>query len=241
VDLAPLDVLRLGLGASVLTFASYTDWRWRRAPNALWLLLGGAGLLLIAAQAATEPGLLARRAPLLLVDLLFAGLVFAFFRLGLLAGGADAKALMSLALLLPWPLALGSFPLRSDVLPPAFGVLGNALLCFLAVPLGLLAANARRGALRLPHALLGVHMPVREARGKHVWPMERVEEGKARTTLLPSRRRWTDEDWDALEAAGLHEAWVTPKVPFMLPLLAGFVLYGFVGDLFGAWLFGLPA
>ncbi|MCA1813530.1 MAG: hypothetical protein LC624_06220 [Halobacteriales archaeon] len=239
--LEPLDLLRLGLGGSVLAFASYTDWRWRRAPNVLWLLLGGAGLLLLALQVALDPSLLAARAPLLVVDVLFAGLIFVFYWFGLLAGGADAKALMTLALLVPWPLALGPFPLRQDLLPPTFGILGDALLCFLLVPLGLLAANARRGVLRLPHALLGLRMPVAEARAKHVWPMERVEDGQVRTALLPSRRRWTDEDWDALAAAGRTEAWVTPKVPFMLPLLAGFVLYAFVGDLFGAWLFGLPA
>lgn len=240
MHLEPLDVARLFAGASVLAFASYTDWRWRRAPNVLWALLGGAGAALLAVQLLMHPELLARW-PLLLFSALFAGLVYAFYWLGLLAGGADAKALIALAVLLPFPLHLGALPLRATPLPPAFGVLGNALVAFLAVPLGLLAWNIAKGRPRLPHALLGVPMPLEEAQRRHVWPMEYVEGGRVRTKLLPSRFVWEEEDWAALRAAGRREVWVTPKVPFMVPLLAGFVAMFVAGDLVAGWLLGLPA
>lgn len=238
--LDPLDVARLFLGVAVLSFASYTDWRWRRAPNALWWLLGGAGLALLALQLAVQPGLLAARWPMLLVAGLFAGMAFAFHWLGLLPGGADAKALMALAVLLPFPLELGPFPLRQSLLPPAFGALGNALLAFLAVPLGMLLVNAARRQAALPQALLGVRMRVARARKAHVWPMEFVDDdGAVRMTWMPSRFEWEDEDWDRLAKAGRDEVWVTPKVPFMVPLLAGFVALCFVGDVLSGWVFAL--
>lgn len=234
MHLEPLDLARLFAGVSVLAFASYTDWRWRRAPNVLWVLAGGAGAALLLLQLAAQPWML-QQWPLFAVTAAFAGMVALFYRLGLLAGGADAKALLAIALLLPLPLHLGLFPLLPSPLPPAFAVLGNALLAFLAVPLGLLARNAARRDLRLPHALLGLRLPVAEARRRHLWPMEAVHEGQVRTVLMPSRFVWTEEDWDALEAAGRREVWVTPKVPFMLPLLAGYVAAFFAGDLlFGA-------
>jgi len=40
-----------------------------------------------------------------------------------------------------------------------------------------------------------------------------------------------DEEYNELEKYGLKEMWVTPKVPFMLPLLAGFIFSFFVGDI----------
>lgn len=224
-----LDVARLGVAAGVLAFASYTDWRWRRAPDLLWLVAGVAGLALLLAEAALDPAV-PRQWPLLAASGLFAAMVLGLHALGLLAGGADAKALMALALLLPLPLHLGPFPLHPSPLPPAFGVLGDALLAFLAVPLGLLAANAARGHLRWPFALLALRMPIEDARRKHYWPMEYVKDGEVRTMWMPSRFLWEDEDWDALKAAGRTDVWVTPKVPFMLPLLAGLVAAAFYGD-----------
>jgi len=239
VHLDPLDVVRLAVGIGVLTFASYTDWRWRRAPNLLWWLAGGVGALLLLVgvlTGAVEPG---RQWPLLVAALLFAAMAFGFYWLGLLAGGADAKALMALALLFPLPLHLGLFPLWPSPLPPAFGALGNALLAFLAVPLGLLVWNLLHRRVRFPHMTVALLKPVEEARRKHYWPMEYVQDGQVKTMLMPSRFEWEDEDWEALLAAGKREVWVTPKVPFMIPLLVGVAVLCFAGDLLGGAVLGL--
>lgn len=234
MHLEPLDAARLFVAVAVLGFASYTDWRWRRAPDALWWLTGGLGAVLLLAQALTDPGT-AREWPLLVAAVVFAALSYGLYHLGLLAGGADAKALMALAVLFPLPLHLGAFPLWPSPLPPAFAVLGNALLAFLAVPLALVALNLARRDLRWPHSVLGLRMDRDAARRAHVWPMEYVKDGAVRTMLMPSRFLWEDEDWDALRDAGVARPWVTPKVPFMVPLLIGVVAAAFAGDL----LFGL--
>jgi archaeal preflagellin peptidase FlaK len=235
VHFETLDVARLFVGTAVLSFASWTDWRWRRAPNILWMLMGAAGGLLLLLQLSLEPFLLTSW-PMLVIAGAFAGMMFLFYRIGLLAGGADMKALACLAVLAPLPIHLGAFPLRPSLLPPPFAILGDALVAFLAVPLGLLITNVARGHLRLPHALLGLKLPVGVARLRHLWPMEHVEDGKVKTVWMPSRYAWDDEDWDALLAAGHDLVWVTPKVPFMLPLLLGFVTAFFAGDLLFGWM-----
>jgi prepilin signal peptidase PulO-like enzyme (type II secretory pathway) len=40
-----------------------------------------------------------------------------------------------------------------------------------------------------------------------------------------------DEELKAFENLGITEIWVTPKIPFMIPLLVGFVFAFFPGDL----------
>jgi hypothetical protein len=46
--------------------------------------------------------------------------------------------------------------------------------------------------------------------------MERVVDGAVRLVLFP--RSDEEEGWDALREAGVERPWVTPKVPFLIPL-----------------------
>ena len=45
-----LDIIRLILGVAILSYASFTDIKTRRASNLNWLILGGAGAILLAIQ-----------------------------------------------------------------------------------------------------------------------------------------------------------------------------------------------
>jgi prepilin signal peptidase PulO-like enzyme (type II secretory pathway) len=40
-----------------------------------------------------------------------------------------------------------------------------------------------------------------------------------------------DEELAEFEKQGITEIWVTPKIPFMIPLLIGFLVSFFLGDL----------
>lgn len=233
-----LDLLRLLVGTTILAFAAYTDWKWRRAPNVLWLLLGGAGLALLAADVALDPTLVTERWPYLVFVPAFAALMYGLWYFGLMAGGADAKALMAIGLLAPLPVALGEGvpPLDSPV-PGAFAVLSNSLLLFLVIPLAFLAWNAAHGHLRMPHALLGVKRRAADVQRGHAWPMELVdEEGKRHTRLFASRMSAAevDEAFERVQALGDERVWISPKIPFMIPLLGGFILAFLVGDLLQA-------
>jgi preflagellin peptidase FlaK len=284
-----LDLLRLLLGAAVLCFAAFTDWRWRRAPNVLWIVVAAVGVALLLIEAALDPAPLAGRWPYLLgvpvllvlvsasgwMDALagvlglggaaavvaverlhpglltpawgalaaipvLAALVYVLWWFGLIAGGADAKALIALAALLPWPLRLDdALPLLPAPLPGSFSVLADSLLLFLLIPLGMLVWNVAHGDVRLPHALLGVKREARLVRRGHQWPLETVTpEGARRTRLFASRMSdgEIDETFERVQSLGSQRVWVTPKVPFMIPLLAGFLCAFTVGDLLFALL-----
>lgn len=235
---AVLDLMRFLVGVSVLTFAAYTDWHWRRAPNALWLVIAGVGVVALAAEAALAPEAFLASWPNLLFIPIFAAVIYVLWYFGMLAGGADAKAFMALGVLLPFPVRLGeALPFVPNPVPgwpAAVAVLGNSLLLFLVVPLGFLVWNVLHRDVRLPHAFLGVKRVARRVTQGHMWPMETIDpEGKRRSRFYPSRMEASeiDEHFARVQALGDERVWVTPKVPFMLPLLAGFVTTFIAGDL----------
>lgn len=230
-----LDLARLFAGVTLLSFAAYTDWRWRRAPNALWVVMALVGLLLLAVEAALDwPGFVARW-PYLGFVAGFAVAIYAFWWLGLIAGGADAKALMALGVLLPFPLSFSdALPLWQGPMPASFTVLGNSLVLFLVIPLAMLAWNLAHGHARFPHAFLGVKREAAHVRRGHAWPMEVVDaSGQRRTRLFASRMsdQEIDETFERVQALGQEKVWVSPKIPFMIPLLAGFLAAFTLGDI----------
>jgi hypothetical protein len=108
-------------------------------------------------------------------------------------------------------------------------VLFNGAILTLLVPVGMLLLNVVRRDLRFPLMLFGTRMSIEDAKKKHVWPMERLVDGEVRTVLFP---RSDDEiDWDALHGAGVDRPWVTPKVPFLIPLTLAVPFSLLVGNL----------
>lgn len=233
MPLPATDLARLFVACTLLAFASYTDWRWRRAPNVLWAIMLGCALAILAVDAALDFEGVRSRWPYLLGALAFAAIVYGFWYVGLIAGGADAKAIMALAVLLPFPLALApGVPAWESPLPGAVAVLANSLLAALLVPIVTFVANVARGDFALPFSLLGYRKPVASLDAGHAWPMEWVDdEGNLKRALFASRRSLDlEEQKERLAAKGVAKVWVTPKVPFMIPLLAGLVLAFTAGD-----------
>ena len=147
------------------------------------------------------------------------------------AGGADAKAMVSLAILAPvpldpaWTLALASpFPL-------VLTALVNGLLVGLLVPVGLVVLNLARGDLAGWHTFLGFRVDAETIDLRVVWPVEYVDEDGQRQIAV-SPRSVPDEAFDPqwLKAHGIDRPWVTPKVPFLVPLWVGLVLAVTLGD-----------
>ncbi len=148
---------------------------------------------------------------------------FVMYQLDVIKGGADAKALIALSLVFPIYPGLDGLPVLElndpsalTVLPFPVLVLFNGAILTLLVPIGMLLLNLLRRDLRFPLMLFGTRMSIEEARKKHVWPMQRVADGKVRTVLFP--RSDEEIDWDSLLEAGVDRPWVTPKVPFLIPL-----------------------
>ncbi|MCK4717728.1 MAG: hypothetical protein KAT70_03575, partial [Thermoplasmata archaeon] len=160
---------------------------------------------------------------------------YAFYMSHILHGGADAKALMAIAMLFPLYPRLLSFPLLpTDTLlelffPFALLVLMASTIASLAIPFALLCGNIARRDLRFPHALLGYRTGIDED-PKFCWPMEVVEEGKVVSIYFRKRGVDSAEEFRTLREEGVKEAWVTPKIPFLIPMWVGLVLSIFVGN-----------
>lgn len=163
-----------------------------------------------------------------------------FYYLRILHGGADAKAFIALALLLPTYPNAAPFPILSVdprilgtmqiLFPFSLVVLANAAILFLAVPLVTFAYNTVRGDLAFPQALFGTRADL-DALPEHAWLMERVTKGGERVLVLfPRRGTDRSEQVRRLREAGVRRVWVQPKVPFLVPVLAGFLLAFFAGN-----------
>ncbi len=147
------DVLRL-LVVPVFAWAALRDVRTRRLPNRLWPPLYAFGALLLVWETAALWPLAGIEGRLFLVragiSLLFvAPLGYAFWYLGAF-GGADAKALIAIAVLLPtfpeYAVAGVTLPVVETQLGVfSLTVLTNTVLLGLAYPVGLAAVNLLRG------------------------------------------------------------------------------------------------
>ena len=213
--------IRFLLGFAMLAGAVPSDLRTRRVPNSWWLPFAAMAAILTlgdAVETARDPGDHGWT-PLVITygaAAAVAGMMYVFWRLRLF-GGADAKALMVLAFLAPWP-----SPSAASV-QPALDALANGSFLRLAVPVASALANLAQGKVAFPAMLLGRTMPIAKARAAHVWPMQVVRPDGAVRWRFWQRAglESLDDEYDALAAAGLDRVWVTAKVPFLVPLAAG--------------------
>lgn len=150
-------------------------------------------------------------------------LFFVLYQMDVIKGGADAKALIALSLVFPiypelqgLPLLALNDPTSLSIMPFSLLMLFNGAILTMLVPIGMLLVNLVRRDLSFPLMLFGTRMSIEEAKTKHVWPMVSLADGKVKTVLFP--RSDDETDWDALQKAGVDRPWVTPKVPFLIPL-----------------------
>ena len=169
------------------------------------------------------------------------------WRLRLLHGGADAKALMWVALLIPdWttmPLTLSEATSVANVaLPPSLALLMWGGLSFLFIPFILLGRNIAAGHIQsfgdLRLAWHASRIDRNEVLNKHVWLLTTVIELPDGTTgahhrtraprTTPSKEALV-ESIKGLEEAGIDQVWVSSKLPllmFLFPAIVPLVLLG---------------
>ena len=230
-DIAPLfDIIRLILGIGILGYASYTDIKTRHAANYLWVIMGMGGAILVILQyifIGFDNSYYLLFIPLMIL------FIYLLFQLRLVFGGADAKALMTLAILVPIQPLMYSLPLWQPQIisfPGSWIIFSNSVILFLFIPLSLLIYNILKRNIVFPQSFLGYKMPVAEAQKKFVWPLEKIRNGKQVFSYRPSTFD-TTEELKLFEKHNIKNIWVTPKIPFMIPLLAGFIATFVLGDI----------
>ncbi|NIP31085.1 MAG: hypothetical protein GTN59_11135 [Candidatus Dadabacteria bacterium] len=223
-----LDSIRLFTGILILVYASYTDIKTRRASNILWLIMGSIGAILLLVQYLIIG--FENLIYLIFIPVMI-GLVYLLFQLRLIFGGADAKALMAIAILVPIEPIINQFPIWKETpMPFSWSIFANSIIIFLFIPISLLVFNLIKGNLKFPYALLGYKMNINNARDKFVWPLEQFIDGKRKFVYMPKDFD-VSEEYDEFEKHNINEIWVTPKIPFMIPLLIGYIFAFIFGDI----------
>jgi len=161
------------------------------------------------------------------------------YYLDLIKGGADAKALIALAVLFPTYPVIDGFPLiripmesLQYLFPFAFLVLFNAALFMIIFPVIFFLINLARGDRRLPAMFFGYRMDLEKAERSFVWILDRVENGGVEVRLFPSEADQQREKADLLRERGVDRVWVTPKIPFLIPLAVSVLFSALVGNPF---------
>jgi len=167
----------------------------------------------------------------------------ALFEAGVLYGGADAKALIVIGVLVPlFGLPVLYHPASSvavlRLLPFSLTVLTNSALLSIVAPLAIAMRNLARGEFSFPRGFTGYTVPVAELPRRFVWVRDpamgqdtMVDD--AETSEEDTRRRTAIAR--ELEARGVGRVWVTPQLPFLVLMTAGV----FTGLLFGNLLLDL--
>lgn len=248
-----LNVARVVLSLAFLIYASWSDWKKREVSNRVWILFAPLAFALTTVQFILySPELLA------IFGISFAitsAMSIALFYLGGF-GGADAKALMCLALALPYPVRLvANVRLYLPIFP--FTVFSNSVLLAAFSAVYALLRNSlwslrNRGKLfaglenesawrKIIVLMTGYKIdPTELERDPHVYPLEDMTpaDGEENRRVLLSYPK--DESRDQIVARILSAAkkgqiqngvWVTPGLPLLIFITAGLIIALLVGDL----------
>jgi len=248
------DGARIILCLSFLIYASWSDWKTREVSNKVWVILGPLALALTAFQFLIySPQLLLLY---ILSFVITSVLAIAIFYAGGF-GGADAKALMCIALALPvYPEYL--LPQPAGLFSPLFpltiftnSVLLGALSVFYALFRNLLWKVRNRGGVfegletesfgrKILALFSGYKVKISKLERGHMYPLEDVDvndEGEVKRKLLVFPKDEEREEIVARIVENVKEerldggVWVTPGLPLLIFVTAGLVIALAYGDI----------
>ncbi len=242
-----IEILKILFTIPFLLYACCTDLKERRVSNKLWKYMLASGSVFVVYEVFT--GGIPYIKSLILSSVIVFISIYILFHLGAFGGG-DAKGLIVLSILFPlypvFQLSEKVYPLLG--LPPVglftFTVLENALLVTVLVPLGMFCYNLLHFSpemFKKPfYMFLGYRTEVSSLKYKeHLGLLEKFELDENGAVTRKFAR--TGLDFNANEKPELEEylkkgliekeIWVTPGLPFMLSITAGFIIAVVFGDL----------
>jgi len=219
------------VGGVLLLVAAFMDAREREISDAVWIAMLLASLVFLAVDFD----------PSIFTSLTVASvLALALYKLNF--GGADIKAIFAIALLFPRYPKFACFPLAG--IPPleifVLSVVTNALILGISAPLTLFVANALRGNFS-PLMFLGIKVPADSLRNRKFFrlmhaplapnaPNAKSAKCKYVWGGLEPSEEYLRQIEDAAKRGIVKEVWITPELPFVVFLTAGFFTASLLGD-----------
>lgn len=231
-----LETCKVAFVSIFLIYACFLDIKDRIVPNRVWKAM----------LVATSP-MVSYEIYLSLEDvtsLLFAAIgvsfmiIFSYLLYAINAyGGADAKAIMSIALIFPFYPRVADFPVLNQGFGIfAFSVLANSVVFAPFIMLSLLFRNLLkegfRGFLKNPlFYVAGYKIPVERIKFHNLF--EFVDE-KGELRRVRKAVESNEEILQKLKSKGIERVWVTPALPFIVFITTGFFIAVLFGDVFVA-------
>ncbi|MBC7108112.1 MAG: hypothetical protein H5T41_04915 [Methanomassiliicoccales archaeon] len=166
------------------------------------------------------------------------GIIILFYNFNIIKGGADAKALLALSIVFPHYPVIGHFPIidipsamNELLFPFSLLILFNAALLSVAVPIALFFYNLFRGDRRIPVMFFGYRVNIADIKSKFVWPLEYFDGDKIKLTIFPRSVDSVEIQLEDLKRMGIEKIWVTPKIPFLIPITISLLFSVVVGNL----------
>ncbi len=164
--------------------------------------------------------------------------IYAMYCSGIIMGGADAKGLMLISMLLPaYPVVSGlhldtyfyevldKIPLQAFIFPFSMTILINGAILLLLYPIFFLLWNLTRKDFKFPYCLFGYKLDLDKFGQKFVWLLEVEKDGKRKMVLSPPREEAEEKKLlEKLAETGEKRIWVQPKIPFLVAVTVGYLI-----------------
>lgn len=229
-----------------LAYSCYSDIKTRRVSNRVWpIMLGVASPFLIYEMITFGLPYILRTMISFVVIFTFVYVLFMLHAFG----GADAKVLMVISIILPVFPNLSLFSLQLPLWGAplfdlfTFSVFGNSVLLTIIVPFGLLFYNLvtvpSKELMKKPlYAFIGYRKHIDDLKEGHFRLIENHEETPNGVVQRFTRTGTSIDRKMILKLQAMHKkgsigeyVWITPGLPFMIPITAGFLAAVVFGDL----------
>lgn len=210
-----IDILKAFLTLLILLYASRLDWKYREIDDKSWLSLIAFGLLFLFYDFRIKNFLISVGAT--------ASFSLIFYYFGLMGGG-DAKILIGLGALFPvYPSAITLFPIF------ALSVFANAVLLSAPLPMFFFIHNLKHlKEVRSMRDFFVLFLGYK----KDASDIRRYEAVVDSIFLDVNKVQLGRKDREG-------EVWVTPAVPFLIPITLGFLVAVLFGDIMSFIILGL--
>ena len=220
-SLSVVNIVRMTTAFTMLGLASFLDLKKREINDMLWIAFSGVSILLVV----FSPDILFSL-KVVGMSLIIAPVALLLWRLGMF-GGADALCLVVLASLAPM------FTITTAQLTP-FTILTNAAILSVAS----LFVNLSRNIISITRKenifkdidetrmkkILAIFIGYKAKNPKHSFSLETVIDGKKHLDF-------SLKHVEHMSFCNEKETWVTPGMPYILYIAAGFIIQVFYGDI----------